>query len=114
MLPFPIALTYASSKAALTGFANALEAYVYGKNIHIAKVYPGPMNTPHVQFYTNFAEGKGANPARVAKKIMRSIHKKKRCIYPDPVSKALRIVHLIMPKTLVRALHKKYTSAMYA
>ncbi len=112
--PFPIALSYASSKAALSGFAQALEAYLLGKGISVTQVYPGPMKTAHSEkYYKNFEQNTGMDVKKVAKTIFYGVHKRKRHIRPDWVSKLFYLGFLFSPRLLCKISYKKYKSVCY-
>lgn len=106
-LPFPIALAYSASKSAMDGFAHALEAYIVEKKISVTRVYPGPMDTGHGQYYPGHAEG-GRKPQKSVPAIVSGIEKRKRRVYPDPLSKMYRIAAYVMPKTLCKIVFKTY------
>jgi len=89
MLPFPIAVAYASSKGALDSFAISLRSYLYGKDISVSCIYPWPMDTPHVKYYgkkINNPQKALKKVQKIAKKSFQGIEKWKRNIYPDTIS----------------------------
>lgn len=95
MLPFPIALWYAASKWALNWFARALRSYLIGRHISVSCVYPGPMPTAHVKYYGQNQKNDLKSLKKVqkiARKVLRGTEKKKRNIYPDIVSKCIKII----------------------
>ncbi len=100
-LPFPIALAYASSKAALDGFANALEPYLRGERISVTRVYPGPMKTAHHdKYYARFGPRVGAAPAKVARAVASGLARRRRRVFPDAPSRLCRVVHAVSDKAL--------------
>ena len=108
-LPFSIAIPYAASKAALDGFAHALQPYVYGRGITVTRIYPGPMKTPHAEkYYAKYNEGKGASPERVAKCILRGIEARNQRIMPDAASRLFWLASCLFPRFLVRMIWRKY------
>ena len=115
MLPFPIALGYAASKWALRAFADSLRCYLVGKQISISTIYPGPMPTAHVKYYgkeVSHDEKSQEKVRKIAKNIFRGIKKRKRNIYPDPVSKILR--YFPLPGFILdRIMHKAYKKEMF-
>lgn len=114
MLPFPIALGYAASKGALESFAMALRSYLIGRKISVSCVYPGPMPTAHVKYYNQeqkYDEKSLKKVQKIAAKSFRCIEKKKRSIYPDISSKAIRIFSpfwIILDKIMYRAYKKEF------
>ena len=108
-LPFPIALAYASSKAALDGFAHALEAYTVKHGITVTRVYPGPMKTDHIRYYPGHANT-GLTPAKILPAIVRGIRQRKRQVYPDMNSRLFKLASLIMPSVLPRLCHYIFIS----
>jgi len=111
MLPFPIALWYAASKWALRAFGVSLRSYLIGQKISVSIVYPGPMPTAHVVYY-----GKEVSHdlkarkkvQKIAKKTFHWIEKWKRNIYPDAVSKIIKIISPFQG-VLDRVMYKTYT-----
>ena len=96
--PFPLAVAYASSKAAMEGFANALEPYLIPKKITISRIYPGTMRTAHQQkYYAEMNPSTGTNPESIAKKVVRGIERRKRRIYPDKMGWSFRMISRILP-----------------
>lgn len=98
MLPFPIAIAYASSKWAMNSFARALRSYLYYQKIKVSCIYPWPMDTPHVKYY-------GKKPSDTDNKKVRKIAQRsfewiirwKRFIYPDITSKILNNIRFLSP-----------------
>lgn len=107
-LPFPIAVSYAASKAALDGFAAALEPYVRGEGMSVTRVYPGPMRTDHARHYDGYDQGKGVDPAGLVRGIARGIAKRKRRVLPDRASKCLYWAAKV-PGLLPRLAHRQYS-----
>lgn len=113
-LPFPIALWYAASKGALASFARALRSYLVGKHISVSCVFPWPMPTAHVKYYgkeiiKNIKTQKKV--AKIAHKIFSSLQKRKRNIYPDIVSKMVRIMspfQYILERVMYHAYKKDF------
>lgn len=107
-LQWPVALSYAASKAGLDGFAHALESYLHGKGVSVTRVYPGPMKTDHVKYYDGISENKGSDPFAVAQQIVKAINKRKRKCFPDTLSKIVRFGSALFPKTMSKIMYKKY------
>ena len=98
LLPFPIALSYAGSKWAMSSFANALRSYLYNKKIKVSCIYPGPMDTPHVKYYWKKQQSDdNTKVKKIAKKSLNGIIKWKRNIYPDLTSSLLSKVQFLSP-----------------
>lgn len=108
--PWPVAIGYATSKAALDGFAHALESYVAHKDISITRIYPGPMKTAHEKYYEGISEGKGSDPALIAPRVVRAIENRKRKMFPDMASKIMRIGSMIAPRLIAKKMNEKYKS----
>ena len=107
-LPFPIALAYSASKSALDGFAYALESYLIKKKISITRVYPGPMNTAHSQYYPGAQTEGGRLPQQSVPAILKGIMARKRKIYPDPLSKLYKALSFIIPHRLCHIVYNNY------
>ena len=113
-LPFPIAVGYAASKAAVSGLAHALEPYLRGRGISVTCVYPGPIKTPHAtKYYARFDEGKGASPEKVAKAVERAIRRRSRRCRPDGVGRLFYFASIFAPGLLARITHAKYAAHLY-
>ncbi len=115
--PFPLAVAYAATKAAMDGFANALEPYLIPQNISVSRIYPGTMRTAHQQaYYAAMNPATGADPASVAKRTFKGIIARKRHIYPDRMGKSFRLLSKIVPwamPTLSYRSTKKYRAILY-
>lgn len=111
-LPFPIALAYSASKSALDGFANALEAYVLGKQISITRIYPGPLNTEHYKYYSDTPTKNSRSPQRLVPSIVRGIEKRKRKVCPDPLSRTFRIFSYVAPRLLCKKTFNFYRNRL--
>ncbi len=106
-LPFPIAVSYAASKAALDGFAAALEPYVRGAGMSVTRVYPGPLRTSHARHYAGYDQGRGIDPERILPAIVRGVARRKRRVLPDRASRLLYLGSLV-PGLLPRLAHRQY------
>lgn len=106
-LPFPIAVSYAASKAALDGFAAALEPYVRGAGMSVTRVYPGPMRTGHGRYYAGYDQGRGTDPERILPAIVRGVARRKPRVLPDRASRLLYLGSLV-PGLLPRLAHRQY------
>jgi cyclic-di-GMP-binding biofilm dispersal mediator protein len=108
-MPFPIAVGYAASKAALDGFAHAIAAYVWGQGISVTRIYPGPMNTPHAQkYYARYDQKKGANTDAVAKRICQGIQKRHAKVLPDKVASLFWLASCCSPQSMVYLAWRKF------
>lgn len=85
---FPLRCAYSSSKHALYGFFETIQAENYQKNIHVTIVCPGRVRT-NISFYALEKDGTqhgkldagqagGITPEKAGKKIMHAIYKQKR------------------------------------
>lgn len=95
--PIPVAATYAASKAALKGFARALEPSLKHRRISVSLVYPGQMRTAHQAYYDNAEPRFAVDPDLVASRVFRGLNRRRRSIYPDWMSLAFRIVTAAVP-----------------
>jgi NAD(P)-dependent dehydrogenase (short-subunit alcohol dehydrogenase family) len=108
-LPFSIAISYSASKAALDGFAHALEPYVRSRNIAITRVYPGPMNTPHAKkYYSAYQQGAGAPSSAIAKRIIRATQLRRRQLLPDWLARLFWLASVLCPSALSFLVWRKY------
>ncbi len=108
-LPFPVALAYAASKAALEGFANTLEPYLWGERISITRIYPGPMKTAHhAKYYARFAPRGGTSPRKVARSIVKAVKCRRRRVFPDAPSRLFRIAYGVSDKMLAGLSYKLF------
>jgi len=108
LLPFPIALSYAGSKWAMSSFANALRSYLYNQKIKVSCIYPGPMDTPHVKYYWKKQQSEdNTKVEKIAKKSLDWIIKGKRNIYPDLTSTLLNKTQFLSP-LLDRVMYNTY------
>jgi NAD(P)-dependent dehydrogenase (short-subunit alcohol dehydrogenase family) len=108
-LPFPIAISYAASKAALDGFAHAVAPYVFSRGISVTRVYPGPMKTPHAaKYYARFDTGKGGDPKSVAARVNRGISARRRRVLPDNAALLFWLASLAFPALLGYFVRRKY------
>lgn len=85
---FPLRCAYSSSKHALYGFFETVQAEYYDQNIRVTLVCPGRVRT-NISFYALEKDGKqhgkldagqagGITPEKAGKKIMNAIYKQKR------------------------------------
>lgn len=81
---FPGKSTYCGTKSAITGFSESLRAELYGKNVGVSVVYPGPVKTSMIdrsriadeqkrRKIRNYLQTKGVPPATVADGILKAI-----------------------------------------
>lgn len=111
---WPLAPAYASSKSALDGLALALEGYLYADGVSVTRVYPGPMKTDLQCFFEGLVDGKGVDPARISRRVVRAILWRRRTCHPDLASKLFRLCSRIAPRILTRVMHKRYITRMLA
>ncbi|MEM9545883.1 MAG: SDR family oxidoreductase [Bacteroidota bacterium] len=109
---------YAASKHALHGFFDSLRAEVSHRGIHVLMVCPGYINTP-IAFNALGGDGEkynkkddenanGLDPNDLAKKILRSISRKKNEVYFGQFEvNAIRLKRF-WPGLLTKLLHKKF------
>ncbi|MBW3636012.1 MAG: SDR family oxidoreductase [Armatimonadetes bacterium] len=112
-LPFPVALAYAASKAALDGFANALEPYLRGERISVTRVYPGPMNTAHhAKYYAQFTPRVGAAPENVARTIVKAVARRQRRVFPDGAGRLCRLGYGLSGQMLAALSHRLFRAEL--
>ncbi|MFN3167551.1 MAG: SDR family oxidoreductase [Phycisphaeraceae bacterium] len=70
---------YGATKAALTAYADGLRGRLNGTGVHVVTVKPGPVQTAMTAGLPGYE--KMAEPARVAKQIVRAIDKRKNVVY---------------------------------
>jgi NAD(P)-dependent dehydrogenase (short-subunit alcohol dehydrogenase family) len=108
-MPFPIAIGYAASKAALDGFAHAIAAYVWGQGISVTRIYPGPINTPHAQkYYAGYQQNKGANVDAVALRIFHGVQKRRAKVLPDKAASFFWLASRCAPQSMVYFAWRKF------
>ena len=117
VLPFPVAVVYAASKAGLNGFADALEPWLRHYGISVTRIYPGPMRTPHqVKYYAAMKPHSGATPEKIARISVRAIRRRTRRVYPDGPAKFFRFLsgaaNWCMP-ILMHRYSKKFPEMLY-
>ncbi len=92
----PLMLTYSASKAAVHSITQGLRAELKEKNILVAGVYPGPIDTA----MTNGFDIQKDSPENVAKAIIEGIEQGEEEIFPDLMSKQMGPIFLKNPKQL--------------
>jgi short-subunit dehydrogenase len=108
-LPFPIAISYAASKAALDGFAQAIAPYLRDRGISVTRIYPGPMTTPHAQkYYAQYQQGRGSTPEKVAVPIYQGIAARQRQVLPDRAAQFFWLASHLCPGWLEYFVWRKY------
>ena len=117
VLPFPVAVVYAASKAGLNGFADALEPWLRHYGISVTRIYPGPMRTPHqMKYYAEMKPHSGATPEKIARISARAIRRRKRRVFPDGPSKFFRILSAVANWSMPMLMHrysKKFPEMLY-
>lgn len=117
VLPFPVAVVYAASKAGLNGFADALEPWLRHYGISVTRIYPGPMRTPHQQkYYAEMKPHSGATPEKIARISARAIARRRRRVWPDGPSKFFRFLSGVANWSLPWLMHRyseKFADMLY-
>ena len=117
VLPFPVAVVYAASKAGLNGFADALEPWLRHYGISVTRIYPGPMRTPHqMKYYAEMKPHSGATPEKIARISARSIRRRKRRVFPDGPAKFFRFLSAVANWSMPMLMHrysKKFPEMLY-
>ena len=106
-VPWPVAIAYATSKAALDGFALALESYLTGRGISVTRVFPGAMQTEHGGYAKETGAKVGVLPERVAPRIIRGILRRRRRVFPDLMGRMLSAACSVFPMTMSRLIYRK-------
>ncbi len=90
--------TYSASKAAVHGLTQSARAELAAKNIHVAGIYPGPIDTDMAK---DFPMDK-ATPESTAQRIVAGLIAGDDYIFPDPMSEAWGAQWLRDPRGLER------------
>jgi short-subunit dehydrogenase len=108
---FPSAAVYGATKAAQSGFLQALRHELAGTGVGITGVYPGEVKThlhdddrSHQRMPDWYRSSAAIPPARVADEIVAAVEKERPAVYVPPLTRVLRIVHGISPKLADRML----------
>ncbi len=108
---FPSAAVYGATKAAQSGFLQALRHELAGTGVGITGVYPGEVKThlhdddhSHERMPDWYRSGAAIPPTRVAEEIVAAVEKERPAVYVPPLTRLLRIVHGISPKLADRML----------
>lgn len=117
VLPFPVAVVYAASKAGLNGFADALEPWLRHYGISVTRIYPGPMRTPHqMKYYAEMKPHSGATPEKIASVTARAIRRRRRRVFPDAPAKFFRFLSAVANWSMPMLMHrysKKFPEMLY-
>ncbi len=117
VLPFPVAVVYAASKAGLNGFADALEPWLFHYGISVTRIYPGPMRTPHQEkYYTEMKPHSGATPEKIAGISVKAIERRKRRVWPDGPSNFFRVFGAVANWAMPWLMHRystKFSDMLY-
>jgi short-subunit dehydrogenase len=117
VLPFPVAVVYAASKAGLNGFADALEPWLRHYGISVTRIYPGPMRTPHqMKYYAEMRPHSGATPEKIGRISASAIRRRKRRVFPDGPSKFFRFLSAAANWSMPMLMHrysKKFPEMLY-
>lgn len=113
----PKSTAYAASKHALLGFTNSLRHELKTHNVQITAINPGPIHTPFFDRadpsggYTQRMKKWLLSPERVAKAIVRSIHRPVREVnlplWMEAGSRLFQLAPTVMEKLLAKQLDKK-------
>jgi short-subunit dehydrogenase len=108
---FPSAAVYGATKAAQSGFLQALRHELAGTGVGITGVYPGEVKThlhdddrSQERMPDWYRSGAAIPPARVAEEIVAAVEKERPAVYVPPLTRLLRIVHGVSPKLADRML----------
>lgn len=88
---FPLRSAYCSSKHALYGFFETIQAEYYNQNIHVTMVCPGRVHT-NISFYAlekdgtqhgklDVGQARGVSPEKASKQIVSAVYRKKREVF---------------------------------
>ena len=117
VLPFPVAVVYAASKAGLNGFADALEPWLCHYGISVTRIYPGPMRTPHQEkYYAEMKPHSGATAEKIAGISVKAITRRRRRVWPDGPSKFFRVLSGVANWSMPWLMHRystRFTDMLY-
>jgi short-subunit dehydrogenase len=108
---FPSAAVYGGTKAAQSGFLQALRHELAGTGVGITGVYPGEVKThlhdedrEHQRMPEWYRANAAIPPPRVAEEIVAAVEKGRAAVYVPPLTRLLRIANGISPKLADRML----------
>jgi short-subunit dehydrogenase len=108
---FPWAAVYGATKAAQSGFLQALRHELSGTGVGITGVYPGQVKThlhdddrAHERMPDWYRSGAAIAPSRVAGEILAAVENERAAVYVPPITRLLRIAHGVSPKLADRML----------
>jgi NAD(P)-dependent dehydrogenase (short-subunit alcohol dehydrogenase family) len=96
LVAFPAVASYSASKAALHSLTQTTRALLAPHGVHVAGVYPGPIDTDMAR---PFEMAKTA-PAAAANAILDGLQEGREEIFPDPTARELGKLFLHDPKAL--------------
>jgi short-subunit dehydrogenase len=108
---FPWAAVYGATKAAQSGFRQALRHELSGTGVGVTGVYPGEVKThlhdddrTHERMPDWYRGDSAIPPSRVADEILAAVEDERPAVYVPPITRLLRIVHGISPTLANRML----------
>ena len=96
LAPMTVIGGYSASKAALHSTTQALRAELVSRGIHVAGIYPGPIDTDMARGF----EAEKASPQSTAQLIVAGLIAGKDYIFPDPMSEQVGQLWLKDPQGL--------------
>lgn len=109
-MPVPFGAAYSASKFGLRGFSEALKAELISfPSIYVTDLYPAFLDTPGIRHAANYTAKvlKPAppvtDPRRLARAVLRLIHKPRSTYDIGLLSPLIRIAHTVAPKTVTYA-----------
>ena len=96
LAPMTVIGGYSASKAALHSVTQTMRAELAGRGIHVAGIYPGPIDTDMARGF----EAEKASPESTAQRIVAGLIAGKDYIFPDPMSEQVGQLWLKDPQGL--------------
>jgi short-subunit dehydrogenase len=108
LLGFPTKTAYCTTKFAIRGFTESLRAELYGTNVGVTSVYPGPVDTALVRakravdpgkrdLEAEFVASRGLSVERVAERIIRGIERNTPRVLIGLDARAIDLVTRLFP-----------------
>jgi short-subunit dehydrogenase len=110
---FPNKSLYCAAKAGLKTFSESLNAELFGSQVHVGCVHPGPIATDmlsrsrifaaaRAEQMRHFLSAKGDNPEKVAAAIIAGIRRKKLEVLVSPEARLIWLAKRFIPNLFVK------------
>lgn len=114
-IPFPYFVGYASAKAGLAAFSDALRREVDGRGIVVTHVAPRavrtPLNSALIETFHALTKTKVDAPERVANRVLRAIERCERRVSIGWPERLFARMHALSPATIDRGLRPQIAAA---